>query len=307
MSFAWLAGLIDAEGCIRAFRSTSNKNTVRGAIQLSMVDVEPLRKAACVYREIYGKKPKIICSKLPSGKINYRIIVYCKNQLRKVVYTLGKYLEGKKAEAYELLNAISQQTQANIDRLKYLKRNPEPSCNYAEGVETRQGAPTDEELDWLAGFLDGDGSINYKCHQITFTNTNKANIDKVISIVKRLTGYSPKVYIKEAVGNWRKRWQVTICNREACDTLLKALLPQLTNKLPAACLFLASPHRGEGRVQGQSLRNCSKYAAIRQNDPRESSGCIIASLHLQSRGKQNANPEPSRNSAEGVESRRRCS
>ena len=111
--------------------------------------------------------------------------------------------------------------------------------------------PTKEELSWLAGFTDADGSISLFRHQqkkrewktypaLVFTNTNPVQIEKVLSIIDKI---GVKVHVVERdqtskKSNWARSWQITTANHTNVTAILTAIEPYLAGKGPQARLVL---------------------------------------------------------------------
>lgn len=107
------------------------------------------------------------------------------------------------------------------------------------------------DLAWLAGFTDADGSIalwghqerngRYKCYPtIVYTNTNPAQIEKVVTI---LDSIGVKMHIVErdqskTSDKWARSWQVITSNHGHAKIILEAILPYLAGKAPQARLTL---------------------------------------------------------------------
>ena len=107
------------------------------------------------------------------------------------------------------------------------------------------------DLAWLAGFTDADGSIalwghqekdgRYKCYPtIIYTNTNPAQIEKVVTI---LDSIGVKMHIVErdqskTSNKWARSWQVITSNHSYAKIILESILPYLAGKAPQARLTL---------------------------------------------------------------------
>ena len=107
------------------------------------------------------------------------------------------------------------------------------------------------DLAWLAGFTDADGSIalwghqekngRYKCYPtIIYTNTNPAQIEKVVTI---LDSIGVKMHIVErdqskTSSKWARSWQVITSNHGHAKKILEAILPYMAGKAPQARLTL---------------------------------------------------------------------
>ena len=170
MDFAWLAGLIDAEGCFHLRRHHTSP-TVNGFLQIEMKDIQVMRKVASVFRLIIGYKPKIHTVKRKDGREIFRITINRKNALEKIIEKLYPFLVGKKKIVAYFLRGLLYHDPDDHKQM----RNPEPSRYIPEGVESRHTAARA----WLAGFIDGDGCCS---GHFSVNNTRKENIQFVKAV-----------------------------------------------------------------------------------------------------------------------------
>lgn len=113
-----------------------------------------------------------------------------------------------------------------------------------------------DELAWLAGIVDGEGTINItdkltpqrrarkdgtrKRHYCTFlqiANTNEDIILKVIEIMKKLNA-NPYVWEKAATDKWKKSYQVSLQRMAKVKRVLEQIYPYLIAKRRQAELTL---------------------------------------------------------------------
>jgi len=230
VELGWLAGLLDAEGCFFA-RQNDNCNTTMGIIKLTMTEIEPMRKAATIFWQIIGKKPKIHAKK----KI-YTIVIGKKNAICRVVLAIAPYLIGKKKEAAVLLRAITYNDPDDVALLRRLKRQPEPSRTWPKWLA--EGQETGREWDvgwfgWLAGFLDGDGSIVTSPPTVRVSGSNRWNIQAVKSICQKLaTNHRMPRIRKRTFKNikWRPEYSWQIRHRKMIERIAAVTFRQLTTK-----------------------------------------------------------------------------
>lgn len=165
----WLAGLIDAEGCICAYLP-KGKGMTR-AIGINMTDIRPLRRVAELVHTITGKKPKIR-NYTKHTKGFFRVAVSSMSGIRRLLRVLLPHFVIKKDQAslmWRLVTRdpraeISEEEQAIVQSLKEAKRNLDPRPKDGQGLETIQGDSgylNQKCLGWLSGLLEGDGCIYF--------------------------------------------------------------------------------------------------------------------------------------------------
>lgn len=112
---------------------------------------------------------------------------------------------------------------------------------------------------WLAGFLDGEGTIQlhsastqrYILHRVSFPNTNEVNMRKVKVVVADILGrelrYQPE---KGRAPQNSILYLLKVARETEIGVLLRAVLPYLSGKRPQAELMLRyleiAPGRGVG-------------------------------------------------------------
>jgi intein/homing endonuclease len=107
---------------------------------------------------------------------------------------------------------------------------------------------TNEELAWLAGIMDGEGTIRIAAKKlknsvnhwvfIQVVNTNEELMMRVIELFKIL-GANPYVWVKPETLKWKQAWQISIQGMGKAEPLLKALKPYLVAKRRHTELVLA--------------------------------------------------------------------
>ena len=103
-----------------------------------------------------------------------------------------------------------------------------------------------DELAWLAGIIDGEGTINIiskpgsrkrkdgtrKRNYWTFlqiVNTNEILVLKVIEIMKKLNA-NPYVWEKQATDKWKKAYQLSLQRMSKVKRVLEKIFPYLIAK-----------------------------------------------------------------------------
>lgn len=114
------------------------------------------------------------------------------------------------------------------------------------------------DLGWLAGIIDGEGSINLSILRrngqiipfLEIGNTNVPTAQKATRIMKTLTEKSIRCYPKNSQMGYRPCWKVQATSHAAIKSVLQAVLPDLEGKRPQAELMLrylsAAPGKGRG-------------------------------------------------------------
>jgi len=94
--------------------------------------------------------------------------------------------------------------------------------------------PTAYEIGWLAGLIEGEGTISvelkrrgdsvYASPYLQVVNTNKEIVEKVLSII----GNSAKIYKTYHKGSKRPAWQIKIYRRSGLKKVLEMIKPHVT-------------------------------------------------------------------------------
>lgn len=113
-------------------------------------------------------------------------------------------------------------------------------------VDATQANPEPSVIDlaWLAGIVDGEGSIGSYYHgasrvptvKVSVYNSNWPLVKRVISIIhaitKRRVTASEKPRVRK--GKNLRVWQVVVNRKSSADQLLRILIPYMTAKRPQA-------------------------------------------------------------------------
>lgn len=235
----WLAGLIDAEGCLRAHQ---NPVSVRGVVVIGMNHVPTMKKAQALIWELTGRKHKLIPDR---SNRSYKLCVQSKGKIAKLLPPLVPHLTAKRRQAELLLDTLTRNDSWGVEELRRLKRNPEPSRN-AEGVETVPGEPTDEDIGWLAGVIDGDGSFMARGGScgLSIGNTSTALLQKARRIIFQLTGESrPIVARPRQKPHYSTPYYVFTGKRRVLDQVVIATYEHLVEKKTSALAVVLKPRR----------------------------------------------------------------
>ncbi len=122
------------------------------------------------------------------------------------------------------------------------------------------GVP-DTDLAWLAGFLDGEGTIGFASTgsknfphmyirpHLQASNTDRRMLDRAADILEAITGKrSSFVVTNKKKENWRKAWRIAAHTQWELMLILPQLLPFLVGKQRQAELVLAFCKRKHGRA-----------------------------------------------------------
>lgn len=108
--------------------------------------------------------------------------------------------------------------------------------------------PLNERLAWLAGILDGEGSVSvrdkacgnkiYHVFKISIGNTDSVLLEEVCSVLNSI-GVTYQITLRRWKNpKWRDMFYVLVCSRDVVFRLLELLLPWLTAKHTRAWLVL---------------------------------------------------------------------
>lgn len=125
----------------------------------------------------------------------------------------------------------------------------------------------DTDLAWLAGFLDGEGTIGisrtnakacktpYLRPHLQAPNTDHRAIDEMVRIISEVTGKRPSVCVSnKGDARWKRAWRVKVSTQWELLLLLPALLPHLRLKKRQAELALEFCKRKAARAANQNYR-----------------------------------------------------
>jgi len=103
---------------------------------------------------------------------------------------------------------------------------------------------TVENICWLAGAFDADGTISIRDTvnrtpnpYFDISNTDDSFIDKTVKIIKTF-GINPYISEQKMNKKWKKVYRVRVHKREQIKILLNALMPFLTAKKARASLVI---------------------------------------------------------------------
>lgn len=118
------------------------------------------------------------------------------------------------------------------------------------------------EIAWLAGFLDGEGTIGlhranskkwphpYLAPHLQAPNTDLRLIERARDIIERITGVRPwRVVASKAAGRCKMSWRFMVKSQRQLAVLLPALIPHLISKHEQAEIVLQFVLRREGRMR----------------------------------------------------------
>lgn len=128
----------------------------------------------------------------------------------------------------------------------------------------------DHELAWLAGFLDGEGTIMlYASHPksernphiqsaLRVANTNEDTIKASKAILSRIVGREVRYKAtRQSVKGYRPIYRLDVDRQSDIRTALVALLPHLVGKRPQAALMLEYLNIAPSKSGGPTTRGTS--------------------------------------------------
>lgn len=139
VSLAWLAGVLDCDGTICAWRHQSRKTRARLAVYNTnwlLID-----KARWVIHWITGRRVTVthVNRKRPNEKPYWQIQVQRRSSVDAVLRAVAPYLVGKQRQAYLALELNETNSETVADRIKHLNRTPPTPRD--ETVETERHKP----------------------------------------------------------------------------------------------------------------------------------------------------------------------
>ena len=141
------------------------------------------------------------------------------------------------------------------------------------------GDPPPQDLAWLAGFTDGEGTISLSVAthrsgtrtitpRFSLSNTNLSNLGRARLLLARLIGHDVKIKTKKSDGRSRPAYSIELASHFDVDTTVRALYGYLVGKWPQAhavleYLTIAPGHPahpgGFARVRGRAPRPGARY------------------------------------------------
>jgi hypothetical protein len=129
-------------------------------------------------------------------------------------------------------------------------------------ADNKQGTPSQEELAWLAGFMDGEGYIGLNmwsrkrkfsmCPRVTITNTDKPTIEYIYDLMHRM-GVGAYIYPRNRTNpKHATAWDIIITRFSVVPRLLIPILPYLKTKRKQAETILDFIIYRQERIKGAS-------------------------------------------------------
>lgn len=238
----WFAGLFDGDGTIRF--GIDNKNRLYTQMVVELNDEETVNTADTILTQAVGYKVSRfsrVCRSGFSKNPKYGLRVQARHPLVKVLEALLPYviLKRRKMEAVsEVLKRTLTVDQKTRDPLLTFR----PSDQDRKLIELFHGrrdfdpvtdVDSKDELGWLAGMIDAEGSFILTEKNILFAinMTSRYAMSKVAAYIEKFCGFSCKVYDKNVVSSVSKQPQFYIhVRRTQLQMLLDAIIPHLVTK-----------------------------------------------------------------------------
>lgn len=111
--------------------------------------------------------------------------------------------------------------------------------------DNQQATPV--ELAWLAGLTDGEGTIGLYRYivgkhvvlkpRFQITTTSSRLVKRILDILEPI---GVRLYVSQAEQrpNWKEKYVLATVKHEACETVIRLLMPYLVEKTPQAELLL---------------------------------------------------------------------
>lgn len=224
---AWLGGFFDAEGTI-SYMEMLNKKYTRWSI--FNTDKTMIIKAQRIVEEVIGHVPKIcnIKAQKENYKDGFQISVNSVYDVLLLCHKMLPYLYGKKKQCSSAIEFMENKLYPLIAGLK------------------GEIKPLDEDVAWLAGFIEGDGMIRirerskYTAWHLALTNTSMEIINNGKRIIESIIKREVKVYKKTPTKNTKVWYVYEIGRGEDILVILKLILPYLSGKKTKAEEAIAS-------------------------------------------------------------------
>lgn len=264
---AWLAGLLDAEGCFGLRMHPKRKAQVLAHFAMGLVDEAGLSVARELVEGIIGRKlatnRRAVASKI-SKRPFFAFQVVAKQDVQKLVEAVLPYLRGKTLEAQLMLDVLSRAARGRYIATEYdralaslsqrIKKGDEEARREAETVLLARAPVTmpvtkGSDAAWLAGFVDGDGSLSLVSQRgrrcmwpsVSIVSANMAEVAAARELSRRVAGAEdvPKIRCdRRQTLSDRPMWLFHMVAKADCQALLTALHPHLVVKKMEAALLL---------------------------------------------------------------------
>lgn len=153
---------------------------------------------------------------------------------------------------------------------------------------------TSTDIAWLAGFLDGEGTIGlsrqnsknwphpYLCPHLQAPNTDYRLIQRMVDIIEAILGKKVTVCVSNKGGDgWKRAWRVKVKAQKDLVKLLPLLMPYLVGKREQSQIVLDFCLRRNQRLS-------SRWYQFKDLDE----GAYLQCLALNKRGEDRAEQQP---------------
>lgn len=255
----WFAGLMDAEGCFHLRRHSTRPNNVVVTVTVGLVHRPAMDLVRSLVAELVGSVPNLDV-RLPrkSGRGSqrefYSITVSGKSKVFALLTALCPLLRGKRVEARLALDVVSRATQESHYRATEadfaIQRLSSEIKRGVPGAKERALVPVPPlplpSAAWLAGMLDGDGSVgilhlvrgnrSYFQPTIVFGGADLEAIEDLREVIGRES--VTEISKRPPRGGAREFFSFAIL-REHMQSFLLCLEPLLVVKRSEAAVLLA--------------------------------------------------------------------
>jgi hypothetical protein len=245
---AWFAGLLDAEGCFGLRRHTKRPTQVLASTHCGLVDKSAVEHAKAIAEQLYGKR-LTLHRRLVSSDIGTRPFWFfqmsTKKPLHGFVQQILPYLRVKRGEA--LLQC------AFLDRAaarRHIGDNADFAlCALSQKMKHEGGvteievtslvadrfAHAGNQLAWLGGYTDGDGSIS-TCDgtsYLSYSCVNRQELSRANDLIAAVTerpALPISVLRNKEKPESRDQYRVQVQDQTRLSRLLPAIRPYLRVK-----------------------------------------------------------------------------
>lgn len=265
----WLAGLMDAEGCFHLRRHSTRPNSVVVTVTVGLVHRPAMDVVRSLIAEVIGSEPSLDVraprkTERGSQREFYSVTVSGKDKVFALLTALCPLLRGKRVEARLALDVVGR---ARLDR-HYRATDADFEIQRLSS-EIKRGSPGAKEralgmvssplpppsTPWLAGMLDGDGSVgivqlvrgnrSYFQPSIVFGGADLEAVDDLRGVIGR--EFVTEVTTRPPRGGAREFFSFGIL-REHMRPFLARVEPILVVKKAEASVLLSHL---DGRIEAE--------------------------------------------------------
>jgi len=249
----WLAGFFDAEGSIN-LNDGPSIDIINNCSRMSFF-IKDILNSIGINADINEREKPSKSSKKPRWNIFLRdelqiklFLKHVKPFVRSKQLQLDLIKEWYDTKSVDIKNKVkfANKFKDRIITSKVEEKYPDiPVLNDDDGIITYGNF---SDLDYVAGLIDGDGSINLNCKdskkqniytpQVLFVNTNKIIVKSYCSTLKNINVGHIIKFRTEGEVTKRRRWDIKVSGIKRCCNFLEQIKDHLEIKREQANLLL---------------------------------------------------------------------